>query len=63
MIRTRRYVVNVHWRCITINLLKQHSYGRHWLHNMMGKTVGTWKHLGIGADRQWDKFFAAYKTQ
>ena len=29
----------------------------------MGKTVGTWKHLGIGADGQWDNFFAAYKTE
>ena len=60
MILIRKCVGNVRLRCIIINRLKQRNYGPHWQVQHDGKDRWYLEALGIGADKQWDKFFTAY---
>ena len=58
-----RFAVNVHWHCITIAPPKHRNYGPRLAAKHDGKDRWYLEALGIGADRQWDKFFPAYVTK
>ena len=62
MTRRHKCAGNVRSRCGTSDRRRPRSFGPSWLRNMMATIVGI-SALGIGADRQWDAFFAAWRAR
>jgi len=63
MIAPRKSGANAQLPCATTPRPMRPNFGPNSPPNMTARTAGIFEALGIGADRQWDKFFDAWLTE